>query len=141
MEQNKIVGTWELISAKLYINGDAFPLFGNNPSGSLVFTNDMRFNVILNDQDVPKFNNEDRSQGTYEELLAATKGSLGLYGTYTVDEYGDFASQQVIGSTFPNWNGLHRSNEQLKLLRKENLLIENLYLESNVLVVIEWKLV
>lgn len=135
---NKIAGTWELISAELHLNKDAFPLFGNNPSGSLVFTNNMRFNVIINDRDVPKFNNDDRSKGTYEELVAATQGALALYGTYTVDESGDFASQQIIGSTFPNWNGLHRSNDQLKLQRKENFLIENLYLENDGLVIIKW---
>lgn len=64
------------------------------------------------------------------ELLAATIGSLALYGTYKADENGDFASQQIVGSRFPNWSGLARNNEQLKLRREGNLLVENVRLEE-----------
>ena len=141
MKNNNILGTWQLISANLQIQNDTIPLFGKNPSGSLIFTEEMRFNVVLNDLDVPKFSSEDRSQGTCEELRAATKGALALYGTYTVDENGDFASQHVIGSSFPNWNGLDRSSQELRLERKENRLIENLQLENDALVIIEWQLI
>ena len=88
MKNNNILGTWQLISANLQIQNDTIPLFGKNPSGSLIFTEEMRFNVVLNDLDVPKFSSEDRSQGTCEELRAATKGALALYGTYKVDENG-----------------------------------------------------
>ncbi|MBW8244896.1 lipocalin-like domain-containing protein [Muricauda oceani] len=102
MENNNIKGTWELVSADLVLDKDTVPLFGQNPSGSLIFTEEMRFSVVLNDLDVPKFGTEDRSKGTCEELRAATAGTLALYGTYTVDAHGNFASQHVIGSSFPN---------------------------------------
>lgn len=141
MRDNNITGTWELVSAHLQIQKDTLPLFGENPSGSLIFTENMRFNVVLHDLDVPKFSTEDRSQGTCEELRAATKGALALYGTYTVDEHGDFATQHVIGSTFPNWNGLERDTNQLRLQRKGNRLVENLPLANDALVIIEWQLI
>ncbi|WP_268225849.1 lipocalin-like domain-containing protein [Sinomicrobium oceani] len=139
MENNRIKGAWELVSGNLHLENDTLPLFGKKPSGSLIFTENMRFNVILNDMDVPAFHTEDRSQGTCEELRAAVTGSLALYGTYAVDGNGDFESQHVIGSTFPNWNGLDRDNGQLSLERKGNLLVENLPLENGGMVVIEWR--
>ena len=138
---NKIVGTWILVSAVLETDNNCLPLFGKNPEGSLIFTKEMRFNVILNDPNVPKFSTEDRSQGTYEELKVATTGALALYGTYKVDEQGDFASQHIIGSTFPNWNGLERSASQLRLERNEDLLTENLILGLNTRVIITWQLI
>lgn len=141
MRNNKIAGTYELVSAKIQLEHNTIPLFGENPSGSLIFTENMRFNVVLNDLDVPKFSTEDRSQGSFEELRAATIGALALYGTYTLDESGNFSSQHVIGSTFPNWNGLERDSNQLMLQRDGALLIEKLPLENDALVIIEWQII
>ena len=55
-------------------------------------------------------------RGTAEENAAAVAGALGQYGTYTVDENGDFAGNTIIGSTFPNWNGLQQSTAQLRMV-------------------------
>lgn len=48
-------------------------------------------------------------QGTDAENRAAVAGALGLGGTYTVDEDGNFASER----TFPNRNGLSRDTSRL----------------------------
>ncbi|WP_192350077.1 hypothetical protein [Algoriphagus sp. Y33] len=66
---------------------------------------------------------------------------LYLVTTQVVDEKGDFASQHAIGSSFPNWNGLDRTSDELRLRRVGDRLIENLPLENDALVIIEWQLI
>ncbi|WP_168197002.1 lipocalin-like domain-containing protein [Flavobacterium alkalisoli] len=139
MKNNNLEEAYKLLSAKLQIQNTATPLFGENPGGLLIFTENMRFNVVLHDLDVPKFRTEDRSLGSCEELKAAVKGALALYGTYSVDEHGDFTGQHVIGCTFPNWNGLERRSNELTLERKGGLLVEHLPLENDAFVLIEWQ--
>ena len=68
MKDNNLMGTWELVAAHLQKQNDTVPLFGENPSGCLIFTGNMLFSAVLYDRDVPKFNTEDRGQGTCEEL-------------------------------------------------------------------------
>ena len=53
-------------------------------------------------------------------------GALGQFGTYSVDENGIFESNTIVGSTFPNWNGLRRTRPRLSLTVHGDRLIEEL---------------
>lgn len=73
----------------------------------------MRFSVIIHDPWLFRFASDNRAKATQSKTLAAASGSLALYSTYNTGEDGQFLSQVVEGSTFPNWNGLKRGREQL----------------------------
>ena len=123
--QNKIVGTWAPASVQAEIGGKTVDLYGVAPTGSLIFTENMRFSVIVHDPRLPRFASDDRAKATQSETLAAAAGSLALYGTYTVGDDGQFFDQVVEGSTFPNWNGLKRGREQLTLNADGDVMTEH----------------
>lgn len=111
-ERNRMVGTWAPASIQATIDGKVVDLYGPEPAGSLIFTENMRFSVVLNDPRLARFASDDRRKATPEEVAAAA-GSIALYGTYAVGEDGQFLSEAVEGSSFPNWNGLRRGREQM----------------------------
>ncbi|MBA3915280.1 MAG: lipocalin-like domain-containing protein [Acidobacteriales bacterium] len=123
--KNRIAGTWAMVSAKSDPKGANRNLFGPNPSGQLIFTQDLRFTVVINNPTVPRFASSDRSKGTDAENKAAVAGALALYGTYVVDAEGRFAGEHVIGSTFPNWNGLNRTTVTLTETVEGDTMIEH----------------
>ena len=112
---NRIVGTWAPASVQAKIDGKMVDLYGLTPAGSLIFTRNMRFSVIVHDPRLHRFASDDRAKATPAEKLAAADGNLALYGSYAVTEDGQFSSQVVEGSSFPNWNGLRRGRDQLTL--------------------------
>jgi hypothetical protein len=114
--RNQVVGTWRLVSAYLDPDGKRVPAYGARPSGMLVFTSDMHFVEVLTDGDVPRFASDARGQGTDAENRAAMAGSIGFFGTYTVDADGAFTGNRVLGSTFPNWVGSVRTRRELQLV-------------------------
>src|SRR5258707_13524092 len=113
MKKNNVVGCWNLISGHLDNHGKRLDILGSHPSGMLIFTEDLHFIVIVHNPDIPKFASGDRSNGTPEEYKNAVTNSLGVYGTYTIDENGDFLEQHVLGSTFQNMNGTSRGRNEL----------------------------
>ena len=137
--KNNIAGTWKLISAQLDPQGANTPLFGTSPAGLLVFTEDLHFVELLHNPAVPGFAANDRTRGTAAENQAAVVGSLSIYGTYTVDEAGNFFSERVLGSSFPNWNGLARDHRELTLTVAGQRLTEHLTDPGAPLVLIEWE--
>lgn len=137
--KNNLAGTWKLVSAQLDPQGANTPLFGAAPAGLLVFTADLHFIELLHNPAVPRFAANDRERGTAAENQAALVGSLGLYGTYTVDEAGNFSSERVLGATFPNWNGLARDRRELTLTVQGNRLTERLTDPGTPLVLLEWE--
>lgn len=112
---NRIAGTWAPASLRAEIDGKLVDLYGPTPAGSLIFTENMRFSVIVHDPRLARFASDNRARATDTEKLAAAAGNLALYGTYAVGDDGQFLSQVVEGSSFPNWNGLRRGREQLTL--------------------------
>ena len=136
--KNKVVGTWKLQTGYIERNGKRMDLLGKHPSGQLIFTNDGRFNVVVNNPDIPRFASEDRAKGTAEEMKTAVVNSLGLYGTYTVDVKGDFLAQHIIGSTFPNWNNLDRGRDEITEIVEGDRMLEHLKVAGGATVVIEW---
>src|SRR5580698_9473619 len=139
MKKNNVVGSWSLISGYMDNHGKRIDIIGPHPGGMVVFTEDMHFIVIVHNPDIPKFASGDRATGTPEEYKMAVMSSLGVYGTYTVDENGDFLEQHVIGSTFPNMNGSSRGRAELTEKVDGDKLMENLKIADGISINIVWQ--
>jgi len=111
---NQVLDTWRMVSAQIDPDSKNLPAYGDKPNGMLVFTEDMHFIEVLTDANIPKFASNERGQGTAEENRAAMAGSIGFFGTYTVDKYGVFSGNRVDASTFPNWIGGVRTRKDLR---------------------------
>jgi hypothetical protein len=139
MKKNNVVGVWNLVSGYLDNHGTRLEILGSHPSGMLIFTEDLHFTVVVNNPDIPKFVSGDRSKGTPEEYKTAVTSSLGVYGTYTVDENGDFFEQHVLGSTFQNLNGTRKGRDELTEKVDGNRMIEDLKIADGVSINIVWQ--
>jgi hypothetical protein len=139
MKKNNVVGSWSLISGYMDNHGKRIDILGPHPGGMVVFTEDMHFIVIVHNPDIPKFASGDRATGTPEEYKMAMMSSLGVYGTYTVDENGDFLEQHVVGSTFPNMNGSSRGRAELTEKVDGDKLMENLKIADGISINIVWQ--
>ncbi len=104
-----------MVSATIEREGESVPVYGERPSGMLVFTPNMHFVEVPTDADVPRFASDLRGGGTAEENAAAMAGGIGFFGTYSVDSAGAIAGNRVVGSTFPNWIGSVRTGRDLQL--------------------------
>lgn len=114
--ENQVEGTWRMISATIDPGGKNIPAYGENPDGLLVFTPDMHFVEVLTDADIPRFASNARGEGTDDENRMAMSRSIAFFGTYTVDEKGEFSGNIVEGATFPNWIGSVRTRDDLTLV-------------------------
>ena len=139
VKKNNVAGCWNLISGYLDNHGTRIDILGTHPGGMVVFTEDLHFIAIVYNPDIPKFVSGDRSNGTPEEYKTAVTNSLGVYGTYTVDENGDFLEQHVLGSTFQNMNGSSRGRNELTEKVDGNRMIENLKIADGVTINIVWQ--
>lgn len=122
---NQVVGTWRMVAADIERDGQTAPAYGERPNGMLSFTPDMRFVEVLTDSSVPRFASAVRGDGTDEENRAAMAGSIGLFGTYTVDAQGQFSGNRVEGATFPNWIGDVRTTDELRIVVDGDRMSEN----------------
>ena len=138
MRKNNVAGIWRLTSAYMDDHGTRINVFGFHPSGMLIFTEDLHFIVVINNPDIPKFVSGDRSNGTPEEYKTAVVNSLGVYGTYTIDENGDFVEEHVIGSTFPNMNGTSRGGNELTEKVDGDRIMESLKIADGVNLNVVW---
>lgn len=136
---NKVLGTWRMVSAQIEQNGDSRPAYGPRPNGMLVFTPDMNFVEVLTDATLPRFASDVRGKGTAQENQAAMAGGIGFFGTYTVDEKGEFSGNRVDGSTFPNWVGSVRTSRQLRLVVEGDRMTEYFQRPEGARVYIEWE--
>ena len=114
--RNQVLGTWRMVSAQIDPEGRNVPAYGARPNGLLVFTPDMHYVEVLTDATIPRFASAERGRGTSAENARAMSGSIGHFGTYTVDARGVFAGNRVEGSTFPNWVGDVRTRQELRLV-------------------------
>ena len=135
-KKNNVAGCWRLISGTLDNHGKRIDFLGAHPGGMVIFTEDLHFMVIVNNPDIPKFASGDRANGTPEEYKTAVMSSLGLYGTYTIDENGEFLEQHVAGSTFPNFNGNSRGRNELTEKVDGDRLTENMKIADGVTITI-----
>jgi len=123
--RNEVVGTWRMTSAQTEGNGRTELAYGEQPSGMLAFTPDMRYVEVLTDASLPPFASEVRGEGTDQENRAAMAGSIGMFGTYTVDAQGRFSGNRVEGATFPNWVGDVRTTDDLSIVVRGDRMTEN----------------
>ena len=108
--RDQLVGTWEFIVAEVTspYGKKSFP-FGETPKGILVFTPDGHFTQIHVASDVPKIASNNRLTGTADEYQAIMRGTLAVFGTYTVDEDKKTVTYRIVSSTFPNWEGVSQA--------------------------------
>ncbi|CAM4270476.1 lipocalin-like domain-containing protein [Bordetella muralis] len=136
---NKVQGTWRVVSAQIEEDGKTRPVYGEQPQGMLVFTPDMHFVEVLTDGSTPRFASSARGQGTDAENRAAMASSIGFFGTYSVDEHGEFSGNRVLGSTFPNWVGSTRTSKELSLVVKGDRMSERFQRPEGSRVTIEFE--
>jgi hypothetical protein len=139
MKKNNVAGIWHLTSAYMDDHGTRINAFGSHPSGMLIFTEDLRFIVVINNPDIPKFASGDRLVGTSEEYKAAVVNSLAVYGTYTIDENGDFLEEHVVGSTFQNMNGTSRGRDELTERVDGSRMMETLKIADGISLNVVWQ--
>jgi hypothetical protein len=139
MKKNTVVGTWTLVTGYLDNHGTRIDILGPHPGGMLVFTEELHFIVIVHNPDIPKFASGDRANATPEEYKTAVTNSLGVYGTYTVDENGDFGEEHVLGSTFQNMNGHTRGKNEINVKVEGNRLMEIQKIGDGIAVHLDWK--
>ena len=137
--RNNVAGTWRMVSAQIDPDGQNLPAYGAAPNGLLVFAADMHFVEVMTDSTIPKFASNERGKGTAQENQAAMAGSLGLFGTYTVDDNGDFNGNRVAGSTFPNWIGNVRTRKELQMVVDGDRMLETFTRPEGTKIVIVWQ--
>jgi Lipocalin-like domain len=104
--KDQVTGTWMLVSAEVVqSDGTRANLFGAQPRGILVLSPDGTYVTINTRNDMPRIAAGNRDKATDEEAKAITQGTLGYYGTYTVDEQKKMLTVNVTGSTFVNQIG------------------------------------
>ena len=119
--KDQLVGTWTFVSSTGKL-ADGSPAWGANPTGLLIFTDNGRYSSIIVRSDLPKFAAKNRMQGTPEENKAAVHGSIGGFGTYTVDEAKKSFTIRFEGSTYANNAGTEQTRpvtitgEELKII-------------------------
>ena len=106
--KEQLVGTWTFVGSTGK-NPDGSPIWGANPKGLLIFTDNGRYSSHIVRSDVPKFAAKNRLQGTPDENKAAVHGSIGTFGTYTVDEASKSFTVRFEASTYPNNTGTEQT--------------------------------
>jgi hypothetical protein len=108
--KDQLVGTWHFIVAEITApdGKKSFP-FGPTPRGILIFTADGHFAQTHIASEVPKIASGNRLAATPEEYAGIMRGSIALFGTYTVDEDKKTVTYKIVSSTFPNWEGISQT--------------------------------
>ena len=106
--KDQLVGTWTFVGSTGK-NPDGSPIWGANPRGLLIFTDNGRYSSHIVRSDIPKFAAKNRLQGTPDENKAAVHGSIGTFGTYTVDEANKSFTVRFEASTYPNNTGTEQT--------------------------------
>ena len=117
--KNQIVGAWDFVVAEITApDGKKSYPFGRTPKGLLIFTSDGRFSQI-HVGDVPRIASNNRLTGTPEEYGAIMRGSLSVFGTYTVDGEKKTVTYKIVSSSFPNQEGEAQTRTIDKLTAEE----------------------
>jgi hypothetical protein len=104
--KDQLVGTWTAVSWEQDVpNGPKLQRFGANPKGVTVFDANGRVFSMYARPDLPKIASKDPSTPTPEEAKAIVIGSIGYFGTYTVDEATKVITLKLEASSFPNQVG------------------------------------
>jgi hypothetical protein len=107
--KDQIIGAWAIVSqVQTLKDGSTNHPSGPNPKGLNVFTADGQFVVLFMRDELPKLASGNRQKATAEEARAIVGGSIGYFGTYTVDEPNKTIVYRIVGTTFPNQLGLQQ---------------------------------
>jgi hypothetical protein len=106
--KDQLVGTWTFVGSTGKAP-DGSPIWGANPKGQLIFTNDGHYSSHILRADVPKFTSKNRLQGTPDENKAAVHGGIASFGTYTVNEANNSFTVRFEGSSYPNNTGIEQT--------------------------------
>jgi len=105
----QLIGTWRYVSiTDTHKDGSRVQSFGPHPSGIAIFQPNGLYAIVVSRPDLPKFASSSRLHGTPAENTVAERGSLGHFGTYTVNEADRTFTTHIIGATFPNMIGIDR---------------------------------
>src|SRR6516225_5156661 len=72
--KDQLIGTWTFVSSSTK-NADGSPLWGANPKGLIIFTDNGRFSSHTMRGNRPKFASNNRGQGTPDENKAVAIGT------------------------------------------------------------------
>jgi hypothetical protein len=104
--KDQLVGTWTLVGwEQTRPDGSKLQRFGANPKGVQVFDASGHAYVLFSRPDLPKIASNNPSTPTPEEAKGIVNGSIGYYGTYTVDEGSKIITLKIEASTFANQVG------------------------------------
>ena len=106
--KDQLVGTWLFVSTTVKL-ADGSPVYGSNPKGLLIITENGFYSTHILRADVPKFAAKNRLQGTPEENKAAVQGSIASWGRYTVNEANKSITIRFEASTYPNNTGIEQT--------------------------------
>ena len=106
--KDQILGTWTFVSSTSK-RPDGSPMWGSNPKGLLIFTDNGRYSSHIVRSDLSKFASKNRYQGTPEENKATVQGSIASFGTYTVNEANKTFNVRFEGSSYPNNPGTEQT--------------------------------
>lgn len=117
--KDQLVGTtWSLVSVYNEQDGMRTEPFGPKPKGIFVLDRTGNFIQFFLRDGLPKFASGNRAKGTTEENQAVVQGSNAYFGTYTINESDKLMVFNVVGSTFPNWDG-QKQQRQVSLSGSE----------------------
>jgi hypothetical protein len=112
--KQQIVGTWLQVSIDgTFPDGTKRQLFGPNPKGILIYTDDGYFSLMQSRADLTKLESNNRATATPEEAKAVVAGSIAYFGKYSVDEASKVVSIEIQGSTFANQIGSTSDNKRI----------------------------
>ena len=123
---NQVAAAWRLTLARADTSGGTVQPFGPTPAGYLIFTDSGYFTDVLHRPGLPPLASGDPCTGTDEENARAVRDTLVVLGTYTVDADGVFKDEQVLRSSFPNWNGKRRDTGSLTETVDGDIMTEHL---------------
>jgi Lipocalin-like domain len=101
-----LVGTWLQVSVDVVsTDGTRRALFGDNPKGIVIYTNDGYFSLMQARTDLPKLASGRAATATLDEAKAVVVGSIAYFGRYSLDEASRVLSVDIQASTFANQVG------------------------------------
>jgi glucose/arabinose dehydrogenase len=106
--KEQLVGTWTFVSGTTKLP-DGSLVWGSNPKGLVIFTDNGRHSSQLMRSDRPKFASNNRATGTPDENKAVAQGVTSYFGTYSVNEANKTFTIKFEGSAYPNLEGTEQT--------------------------------
>ena len=106
--KQQLVGAWTFVSSTTKAP-DGSPLWGSDPKGLVIFTDNGRYSSQLMRSNRPKFASDNRTQGTPDENKAAVQGTISSFGTFSVNEENKTFTIRFEASSYPNLEGTEQT--------------------------------